>query len=209
MSFCTITPDRGDRPQFLEFLKHQLSRMVIKPEKSYVIDYPPESSDFDLVQRIRRGIEWAEKEGFERVFIMENDDFYPADYFFHTPDADFIGDEGTIYYNLRNRTWQDWSHAKRASLFTTGFRISALKQFFWPPNNEKFLDISLWNYAVAQRKTVFWRQSKAIGIKHGVGLCAGKGHIQRNKYQDQDLEWLKAHVDSDAAQFYSDISKKL
>lgn len=209
MKFCTITPTRGDRPQFLEFCRHQLSRMHIKPDHSYFIDHAPESTDFDLVGRVRKGVEQAKADGFERVFIIEDDDHYPADYFLHMPpDADFLGDDHTIYYHLGNRTWQEWSHPRRASLFTTGFNISALKDFQWLPDNERFLDISLWNYAMNTKKTVFWRQSKAIGIKHGIGLCGGKGHIQRNKYQDQDLAWLKAHVDQDAYTFYSTLKLK-
>ena len=180
--------------------------MYVKPDHSYFIDYPPTSTDFDLVARVRKGIEQAKADGFERAFIIENDDFYPADYFLLTPEADFIGDDHTIYYHLGNRTWQDWSHPRRASLFTTGFKISALDDFHWIPDNERFLDISLWNHA--KTKTVFWRQSKAIGIKHGIGLCGGRGHIQRNKYQDQDLAWLKAHVDHDAYLFYSTLKLK-
>lgn len=208
MNFCTITPTRNDRPQFLEFCKHQLGRMVVKPAISYFVDYTPETTDFDLVQRVRRGIERAKSEGFDMAFIVEDDDWYPADYFFNIPDADFIGDDRTTYYHLGNRTYQDWSHPRRASLFTTGFKFSALDKFPWPPDNEKFLDISLWNYSVAAHKTVFWRQSNAVGIKHGVGLCAGKGHIQRNKYHDQDLEWLRAHVDAEAYTFYSTLKLK-
>lgn len=208
MKFCTITMTRGDRPQFLEFCKHQLSRMYVKPDHSYFIDYPPIGTDFDLVARVRKGIELAKADGFDRCFIVEDDDYYPPDYFLLIPNADFIGDDHTIYYHLGNRTWQEWSHPRRASLFTTGFRIAALEAFPWPPDNEKFLDISLWRYAKHTHKSVFWRQSKAIGIKHGVGLCAGKGHVQRNKFQDQSLAWLKSHVDSEAFTFYSTLKLK-
>ena len=70
--------------------------MVVKPDKSYFIDYKPESADVDLVQRVRRGIAQAEADGFDMVFIVENDDFYPADYFVDIPDMDFIGDDKTI-----------------------------------------------------------------------------------------------------------------
>lgn len=199
---------RGDRPQFLEFCKHQLSRMYVKPDHSYFIDYPPIGTDFDLVARVRKGIELAKADGFDRCFIVEDDDYYPPDYFLLTPSADFIGDDHTIYYHLGNRTWQEWSHPRRASLFTTGFNISTLEGFQWLPDNERFLDISLWNYATREKKTVFWRQSKAVGIKHGIGLCGGRGHIQRNKYQDQDLAWLKAHVDTEAFTFYSTLKLK-
>lgn len=205
--FCTITPTRGDRGQLLEFCKHQLSRMTVKPDKSYFIDYTPKGTDVDLVARVREGIRQAEADGFDRCFIVEDDDFYPADYFFLMPDADFIGDDHTIYYHLYFKSWQEWAHPQRASLFTTGFKISALKDFKWIPDNERFLDISLWNYVKNQHKSVFWRKSGAVGIKHGIGLCGGKGHIQRGKNQDQQMEWLKAHVDTEAYTFYSTLKK--
>jgi hypothetical protein len=182
--------------------------MHVKPDHSYFIDYPPTGTDFDLVARVRKGIEQAKADGFERCFIVEDDDHYPADYFLIMPEADFYGDDHTIYYHLGNRTWQEWSHPRRASLFTTGFKISSLNDFQWIHDNERFLDISLWNYAVKEKKPVFWRQSKAVGIKHGIGLCGGRGHVQRNKYQDQDLSWLKAHVDTEAFTFYSTLKLK-
>jgi hypothetical protein len=206
MSFCTITPTRGDRPELLEFCKHQLSRMSNKPQRSYLINYPPTGPNIDLVERVKEGINQAQRDGFDRCFIVEDDDFYPKDYFDYIPqDADFIGDRKTIYYNLRNRSYQDWDHPKRASLFTTGFKISALATFDWPTEEERFLDLAIWRYAVNQRKTMVFRETAAIGIKHGIGLCGGKGHVQHNKYQDKELEWLKQNVDSEAYIFYSTL----
>lgn len=208
MKFATLTPTRGDRPQFLEFCKHQLSRMIVKPDASYFIDYPPVDNEVDLIGRIMQGVIQAKNDGFDFVFVIEDDDYYPADYFFTPfPDVDFVGTDSTIYYHLFNRTWQDWTHRDRASLFSTGFKISALQDFTWPPSNERFFDISIWRHRAQTRKTVFWRTTGAIGIKHGIGLCGGKGHVQRGKYNDQDLSWLKAHVDNEAYTFYSTLTK--
>ncbi len=203
--FATLTPDRNDRPELLEFCKHQLSRMNTKPTHSYFINYPAKAANVDLVERVREGIRQAKADGFDLVMIIENDDFYDRSYFDYLPDTDFIGSIKTTYYNLKNRTYQDWTHPKRASLFTTGFKISALNDFEWPENSERFLDLSLWNYAVQKRKSIGWRETGAIGIKHGIGLCGGRGHVQRNKYSDKDLEWLKANTDQDAFTFYSTL----
>ena len=205
MKFCTITPDRNDRPEFTEFCHHQLGRMNRKPTASYFINYAPTSADYDLTERVKVGIERAKIDGFDLCFIIENDDYYAPDYFDLIWDAEFIGNAKTWYYNLRNRTYQDWDHPRRASLFTTGFKISALTLFDWPENNERFLDLSLWTFATRARRPVAYREAKAIGMKHGVGLCGGKGHIQRNKYHDGNLECLKENVDSDAYEFYSKL----
>lgn len=196
--------DRGDRPELLEFCKYQLSRFETKPEKSYFIDYAPRSGAIDIVERVFCGIEMAKEDGFDFVFIIESDDFYDSTYFNHIPDADFIGESNTIYYNLRNKTYQNFSHPGRSSLFTTGFKISALKGFR-PNHNERFLDISLWKHANMTGKKMVFRETGAIGIKHGIGLCGGKGHEMRMKHSDQELEWLKEHVDSDAYEFYKNV----
>lgn len=180
--------------------------MTIKPDKSYFIDYQPTTTGFDLIERVQKGINLAASEGFDTVFIVEDDDFYPADYFNDIPDADFIGDTRSIYYHLGNRSYQDWTHPRRASLYNTGFKISALNKFQWPEPQERFLDLSLWSYAVREHKTIGWRQKNTVGIKHGIGLCGGKGHVQRGKYLDQEMEWLKANVDSDAFIFYSSLN---
>lgn len=144
----------------------------------------------------------AKQDGFDLVFIIENDDFYPKDYFDTIPDADFIGSDITTYYNLRNNTYQNFSHHKRSSLFTTGFKISALKGFNWPPDDYPNLDMRLWAF----RKKFRMRETGAIGIKHGVGKVGGRGHSMAMKYTDQDWEWLKSRVDIDAFTFYKSLN---
>src|SRR6188768_3634196 len=103
--FCTITPTRGDRPELLEFCKHQLKRMTVRPEHSYFIDYEPTANVVDLTPRIKEGIRRAQRDGFDQVFIIEDDDYYSPQYFEamcfnkNTP-ANFLGIQRTIYYNL-------------------------------------------------------------------------------------------------------------
>lgn len=203
MTFATITPTRGDRPEFLSFCKHQLSRMNTKPTKSYFIDYTPKDGNYDLIPRIKQGIKQAQADGIDLVFIVEDDDFYPKDYFDNIPDADFIGTQKTTYYSLRNNTWQTMNHPARSSLFTTGFKISALEGFNWPKDTERFLDIALWNHA--QRRKIAWRETDAIGIKHSVGLCAGVGHRLVMKNSDPKREWLKERIDTESWMFYQSL----
>lgn len=172
--------------------------MNTKPDKSYFICGEPKSDAIDLVPRVKLGIQMAKQDGFDLVFIVESDDFYPKDYFDNIPDADFIGSEKTTYYNLRNNTYQDFIHPKRSSLFTTGFKISALKGFNWPADDYPNLDMRLW----AMRKKFRMRETGAIGVKHSVGRCAGRGHRFEMKNKDIDSVWLKANTDSDAYEFY-------
>lgn len=200
--FATITATRSDRPELLAFCKTQLKRMNRKADKSFFVDYPPAGGDFDLTERVKIGVNHARAEGFELIFIIEDDDYYPATYFDNIPDADFIGEYRTTYYTLVHRQYEQWPHTRHSSLFTTGFKISALDGFAWPAGRERFLDVTLWKYAIKARKKIADRTTGAIGIKHNIGLCGGKGHTQRMKEQDPQMEWLRSHVDSEAFNFY-------
>lgn len=205
MKFATITPDRGDRKPLMDFCKYQISRFEVKPEKSYFIERPARTESVDLVERVFEGIEMAKEDGFDLVFILESDDYYPSTYFNHIPDADFIGQANTTYYNLRNKTHQNFNHPGRSSLFTTGFKISALKGFK-PNYNDRFLDISLWRFANSQNKKMAFRETGAIGVKHAIGVTAGKGHQMRLKNEDYQLEWLSEHTDPKAFEFYKNLN---
>jgi hypothetical protein len=199
MNFAAIIPDRGDRKELTELCFAQLDRMTKKPDKVYHIKHKPESERFDLVQRIHIGTNLAKADGFDWVFIIENDDFYPANYFDKfTPyfeNHDFLGDDMTHYYNLRNQSYKLMQHPHRSSLFTTAFRISALNHWDWKKVDPHmaFLDIELWKYGRFKRRKFI--QTGAIGIKHGIGLCGGKGHSMNMPQKDFALEWLAENTD--------------
>jgi len=207
--FAIITPDRNDRNELLQHCRGLVERFHFKAEH-YVINYKAETEDCDLIPRVKKGIAMAKAEGCEWVVICENDDHYPADYLdriipymqdmgrFGT--YDFIGDPNTTYYNLRNRTYSEMSHAGRASLFTTSFRISALEGFKWPPSHSPFLDIPLWEFA--RKKRCKFLNLGAVGIKTGMGKTGGKGHKMVGRNADPELKWLEANVDTDSFEFY-------
>lgn len=209
MSFATITPSR-DRPQFLDFCKHQLSRMTVRPDKSYFIDYPPTDDRKDLVPRIKKGIELAKADGFDKVYIVEDDDFYRHDYFerMEMDGFDFIGCNRSLYYNISNRTYEYLHHPDRSSLYCTGFKISALENFRWPEHQAIFLDLQLWRHAKRQnKKRLLHHDPIGVSIKHGIGLAGGSGHRRVLKREDKDLEFLKAQVDTEAFSFYESLMK--
>lgn len=210
-SFATITPTRSDRPELLEFCKYQLSRMTLKPDRSYFIDYPPASNKIDLVERVKRGVEQAKSDGFEYVFVFEDDDFYPSTYFemFDIGSYAFYGSQETWYYNLRDLTYSNFQHPHRSSLFITGFNVNYLKHFNWQAPKNKFLDVSLWEHANTTEGVRQFVHPGAIGMKHNLGLCAGRGHVNPGKNKDLEMIWLKENVDSTAFEFYTDLMKRL
>lgn len=209
MKFAIITPDRGDRPEFTNFCLHQIERQKLPPGSfTHIhVNYPPLNDEVDLIDRIKHGVNQAKMLGYDWVIVMENDDFYPKDYLSRflpfMDNADFIGDDRTIYYNIRNRTYSIFDHPHRASLFTTAFRISALNNFEWPTQGPN-LDIMLWKYARHKRRKFI--KTGAIGIKHGIGKCGGIGHNRRLRNTDMDLAFLQDHVDSEALIFYKAIT---
>jgi hypothetical protein len=207
--FAVIIPDRNDRPELIQHCFNQLSRMTTKPDEVFHINWKPIDNHVDLVERVLDGVLKAKDAGFDMVFIVENDDAYPANYFerFGDFNGDMFGDEMTYYYHLKTRQYKSIYHTGRASLFTTGFRISTLGDFKW--GGDQFLDVRLWLHAKNNRLKKVFVNTGAIGIKHGIGLCGGKGHKMKTLNHDPHMSWLKGRVDRDSYLFYSDMSRKL
>lgn len=211
MSYCTITPNRGgERDSLLFFCAEQLKMM--RNGNSYILNDSPKNNDCDLVPRIREGLKMAKGDGFDWVFIIESDDAYPIDYldrYIPFMDRyDFIGDQNSLYYNIKTKRWRVFAHPRRASLFTTAFRVSAMDKFKWPPDNTVFLDIKLWQFAKNYRMKFI--NSGAVGIKgHGEGKHGGKGHTMELKHEDPSGDFLKSKVSSRHFEFYSDLMTRL
>lgn len=185
--------------------------MSVQPDQIYHINEPAISEGFDLVSRIKRGVGHAAADRIDWVFVIENDDYYPFNYFDrflpYMEKYDFIGEDKSTYYNLQNKTYKTFDHPYRSSLFTTAFRISALNLFDWPPDFKRFLDIELWKYARHKRRKFI--ETGALGIKHGQGLCGGNGHKMRMKFEDQQLTYLRQHTDEIGYEFYSKMIEKI
>ena len=180
--------------------------MTVKPDKSYFILDEPKNSKADLTWRIKLGLFMAERDGFDVCYIIESDDYYPPDYFetMDIGDNDFIGTSKTVYYNLRNTTWNEFTHEKRSSLFNTGLRISALKGFEWPSDDHLFLDIMIWKHAL-KKNYLLLSEPVGVGIKHNIGKVGGIGHKLTMPNKD-DWKYLEAKVDAEALEFYKSLT---
>lgn len=210
---CCITPDRGDRPELFQFAIKQINRMGMG-NSCYLMNEKPKSEMIDLVPRIREGIEMAKRDGFEWAFILENDDFYPQFYMDFvsnfTENSDFIGFSNTWYFNLKNLSYELLEHPGRSSLFCTGFRIDALDRFVWPKDNTAFLDVKLWEYAsLCNKRIELFDAPIAIGMKHGLGMCGGKGHRMILKNRDPEMEWLNSQMPYEDFEFYKNLREIL
>jgi len=187
-----------------------MDRQTLKPDVIYLIDYKPKSDKPDLVPRIKEGIQKAEADGFEYCYIIENDDYYPDDYFekMQFNGYDFVGINKTIYYSLKQRAFSFTDHRNRirSSLFCTGFKILAIEGFTWPADDFTKLDIRLWDSIIRKRDCHVFNELEdmPIGIKHGIGLCVTNAHKDNYQYQksDKNLTWLKQHTRSESFEFY-------
>lgn len=223
-----LTADRQDRQLLLGHCNAQVEGMKCAGYggfRHWVINEEPRNQRPDLTARIQKGFnevnQWRidaddyrrrnnqdhDFDGPDWIFIVENDDYYPADYLAafipYMRGFDFIGSDRTIYYNLRNRTWEETHHPNHSSLFCTAFRVSAMADFKWHQAHPVFLDLDIWKYARRFRRKFI--DTGAIGIKHGMGLCGGKGHVQVFPNKDPDLTWLQSRVDPASFEFYSKI----
>lgn len=208
MSVALLTTTRNDRPKMLEHCREQVKRFTAHYDQHIIVNYEPTGKGFDLTERVYKGFKTAEAQGIDWIVMVEDDDAYKADYLhklmlkFDT--SDFIGCEFTYYYNIKLRTWERLYHPNRSSLFTTAFRVSAMKNFNWKLAHKLFLDIDIWRYARGHRVT--FTDAGAVGIKgHGEGLAGGKGHVMKLKNQDPDLLWLAGKVDKESLEFYKSL----
>lgn len=208
IEYCAIIPDRGDRPEFTQHCLERLRSFKLPFDMAIVhIDYAPFNTNFDLVKRIQTGIANAKNHGYKKAFIVENDDWYPESYF-QPFENDFVGYSDTIYYHIKNKTWEHTQHPTHSSLFTTAFRISALDGFIWPRPDNVFLDIELWKHA-KRKNFSLKKDNPCIGIKHGMGLCGGMGHRQTFPFKDYEMKWLESKVDTKSLGLYKELGKSM
>ena len=210
VNFSIIIPDRGDRPEFLKHCLFQMDKQTVKPDVIYLIDYKPKNGSTDLIPRIKEGIRRAEADGFEYCYIIENDDYYPDDYFENMQfnEHDFVGIGKTIYYHISQKALTHRSHGgrMRSCLSFTGFRISKINNFVWPRDDFILLDIKLWKFFnIKGNFHLYLPGNMPVSIKHGVGLCVTPQHNIKHKYEikDNDFIWLRQNVRKESFEFYT------
>jgi hypothetical protein len=212
MKISTLTPTRGDRTKIFSFCREQIDRQTVQPDNKYFIAFDATDQQPDITKRVRQGYELAKRDGMDWVVIFEDDDSYKVDhiarYLPFMDRYDFIGDQSSLYYNIKTRRYRAFKHPRRASLFTTAFRVSALHRFKWPPDNTVFLDIKLWNYAKNYKCKFI--DSGAVGIKgHGIGKHGGKGHTMLLQHEDLGGAFLKSVTPKVNFDFYTDLMTRL
>ena len=216
MKIAVIIPTRGDRPQFLKQCHHLISKQTLKPHKVFVMDYKPESSQKDLTQRYKRGINKAVKAGCTVAVFWEDDDWYHPTYLewltnewvkARRPQVFGVGE--TYYYHITAEARLRMVHQGRTSAFCT--LVSLPYRGSWPADHYAFLDMHFHRQGLV--KTVLFPkgQIKAIGIKHGIGMTGGGGHHPRFKWDmtgKEARQWFVSNMDEEIS-FYDKLKSSL
>lgn len=212
MKIGVIIPDRGDRPKFLENCLRMLKTQTIQPDIIELVDDIPLNDNCDITWRYRTGYDRLRNKDLDIIAFIENDDWYAPDYLetminqwvnFGKPDV--FGTNYTIYYHIKLFSYLTMNHDTRSSAMSTIIKPDL--DFAWCPDHEPYTDMWLWN----KLKGIVFHPEKHIclGVKHGVGLCGGRSHVDRlERYSnvgqtDFDKTFLSATLDKESFEFYS------
>lgn len=205
MKIVTITPTRGDRPEFVEQAMKLLGRQTRQPDDIIII-----TAEQGVTGNVKTGFYQARRMNADAAVIIEDDDLYGKAYLeiiernFDPEKHDLFGFSDTIYYHLKKRAYRNIQHPSHASLMST--TLNPNTNFEWPEDHENFLDTFLWSKPYRKKLLPY---SPNVGIKHGIGKTGGKGHLDTFPYpiDDSDMSYLNDRSGSDP--FYIELSEKL
>jgi hypothetical protein len=207
-----LIPDRNDRPLFLANCIRMMDNQTLKPDKICLVNYENKSNDVDITQRYRLGYENL-NDLVDIILFIENDDYYHPTYietmvnkWNELNNPDILGTNYTIYYHLELKKYFTMNHQRRASAMNTLIKTKLDLKF--PVDNDPYTDIFLWLHNGLNGKTFKPENIISIGMKHGVGKCGGKNHVdylERFINNDENLSFLQKNTDAQSFKFYSNL----
>lgn len=214
-----VVPDRNDRPELLAHCLWMMGRQTVKPDHIIVVNQESGIQGHDLTWRYKKGIDEAFRvHGCDVVPLIENDDFYAHDYIERMTTAwklcskpDVFGLSHTQYYHVGLRKYRNMNHNNRSSAFTTLIgHPEVLGHIADIPDTETFFDLHLWKNKDLRREVIQPNGIIALGIKHGIGMCGGKGHLTSFPYEnaDPDYKHLRSIVDEQSFKLYEKIGQE-
>lgn len=168
----------------------------------------------DITLRYRTGYDRLRGKGIDCILFIENDDWYACTYietmvaeWENAGKPDLFGHNFTVYYHIKLFAYFVMQHETRSSAMNT--LIKADLDFKWCSDSEAYTDIHLWS-TIQNRKVLHFDTIICMGIKHGIGLCGGKSHLDRlHRYAapsgtpDNQKFFLKRILDTESFEFYS------
>lgn len=217
MKIATLTIDTGERKNFLRKCREFIYRQTLQPDISYFLTEPSGIKGVDLTWRMKKGLNTLKY--FDLIIIFESDDYY-ADNYIETMvkewqalgRPDILGIDSTIYYHLETDKYVQINHEGRSSLFSMAFSGKMVDSIEWPPDDTLFLDMWFWKNFKGELISLDPRIPVCIGIKHGIGICGGKGHdkdfrIYATAKNDIDNQWLREIAGNETVDFYKNLMR--
>ena len=208
-----IIPDRGDRPFFLQNYRRMMFNQTMQPTSYYIADYIPINDECDITPRYKKGYDFYRNKNYDCILLMENDDYYAPDYietmvrkWLELGKPQILGTNYTIYYHIGIKKHFTMNHKRRASAMNT--LIVPDLDIKWCKDNDPYTDIHLWLRCGLQGVTFEPKSIISIGIKHGVGKCGGRNHVDyldRYINDDSEMKFLKENMDNESFKFYSKL----
>lgn len=218
MSLIVVTPT-GDRPETINLLEKFMDRQTVKPVRWILID-----DGKTPCRQIKRGNIYRRKPGFDdpphtlvtnmqmamafvmpfdRVVVMEDDDWYAPNYIEeiskHLDEFDIVGQAGSFYYHFPESLIWNMGNTNHASLCQTGFKAAIMQGMDYPDNFS--LDLALWRLDVKKKLLDKW-PPLAIGMKGLPGRPGQSAGWNVEKYRDKwqsdpNREWLRNQIGDD------------
>lgn len=207
-----IIPDRNDRPELLANCIRMVEAQTLKPTIIELVNDRPKNDNRDITMRYRLGYKRLRNKGLDIIAFIENDDWYSPLYL-HTMVNSWIenrrpqlfGTNYTIYFHMMLQRYFTMNHDDRSSAMNT-FIIPDMK-FPWCPDNEPYTDMYLWlslKKKIINKYIYDPKQILSIGMKHGIGKCGGRSHVDRlNRYRHDGKALLKQTLDPISYKFYN------
>lgn len=142
----------------------------------------------------------------DKIVIIEDDDYYGPNWLSIVNDLldsyDLVGEQDTLFYNVRTFSYRQMRHNKHASLCASAFKGPATDWFKQVcANNKEWLDHRLWKDYRGNK--LLLKTNNVIGIKGlpgrpGISIGHGNkvfGTIDRNK------EFLKQLIGADEREY--------
>lgn len=215
MKIGIIIPTRGDRPWLFENCMRLIRAQTLQPAIIEVVDDVPLSEKCDITWRYRTGYDRLRNKDLDIIALMEDDDWYHPQYLefmanqwvnFQRPDI--IGQNRTIYYNIRLAAYFTMFHESRSLAMNTLLRPDM--DFKWPKDDDPYTDSWLWS-VIRNRVIIQGNTPICMGIKHGIGLTGGHYHSDKTERyinKDPSGSFLQKMVDPESFQFYSSFKNK-
>lgn len=218
MKIGVVTPDRNDRPKFLERCKYYVKRQTVKVDFHEIVNYPQKTFPIDITERYMIGLNNL-KDKCDVILFMENDDYYAPHYVermiqrwkeFGSPELFGIGE--TYFYHIGSQHYWHREHTERACAYSTMIRADAVHKINHSTYDRLLFDMGVWRQF--QGPTCLVTPPITIGIKHGFGVCGAAGHNawfydkDPRSHKDSHYKWLTAQIGEEDAEWYREMAKE-